>query len=115
MPEVLKPILPENYTYLIQNFNDLPPCRTQENFEIPNFKLDMFVDVDSEEEAHKWFTEFQSWSKTTMTETKGFEIKGNRVIFRELRHCIHSSQVKKKQGHRIIKRPRSSQDPSTKY
>ena len=67
----------------------------------------MFVDVDSKEGACEWFTEFQSWSKTTMTETKGFEIKGNRVIFRELRHCIHSNQVKKKQGYRETKRLQS--------
>jgi hypothetical protein len=84
-------------------------CRHAEhNYEIPNFKLDMFVDVDSEEEAREWFTEFQSWSKTTMKETKGFEFKGNRVIFRELRYCIHS---KKRQGHNKI----STIIPSTKY
>jgi len=33
-----------------------------------------------------------------MPQTRGFFITGNRVLFRELRHCIHSSEVKKKQG-----------------
>ena len=43
-----------------------------------------------------------------MPETRGFKITENRVLFRELRHCIHSHQVKKKQGNRITKRPHSS-------
>ncbi len=56
----------------------------------------MFVNVSSGEEASEWFTVFESYSKTTMPETRGFKLKGSRVLFRELRHCIHSSQVKKK-------------------
>ena len=43
-----------------------------------------------------------------MPETRGYKITGNRVLFRELRHCIHSHQVKKKQGNRVTKRPHSS-------
>ena len=77
------------------------PYRTQENFEVPNFELDAFVNVDNEERAYEWFTEFESWSKTTMPKTKGYEFKGNRVIFREKHHCIHSSVVKKKQEQNI--------------
>ena len=110
LPDVLKQILPQNYTYLIQNFNDMPPYRTLENFEVPNFELNMFVDVDSKEAASEWVTEFQSYSKTTMTQTKGYGIKENRVLFREKRHCIHSHEVKKKQGkNTLIKRPQSLQ------
>lgn len=40
---------------------------------------------------------------------RDFKITGNQVLFQELRHCIHSHQVKKKQGKtRITKRPQSS-------
>ena len=52
--------------------------------------------------------EFESRSKTTMPESKRYEIKEKQVIFREKRHCIHSDKVKKKQGNRKIKRPQSS-------
>ena len=38
-----------------------------------------------------------------MPQTRGFKITGNRVLLRELRHCIHSHQVKKKQGNRVKK------------
>ncbi|CAG8813341.1 32376_t:CDS:2, partial [Gigaspora margarita] len=69
--------------------------------------------ICNEEKAREWFMEFQSWSKTTMPETKGFEIKGKRVLFRELRHCIHSDHVRKKQGHREIKYPHSSRVRNT--
>src|ERR1043165_3223497 len=44
-----------------------------------------------------------------MPETKDFKITGNWVIFRESRHCIHSHQIKKKQGkNHITKRLQSS-------
>ncbi len=43
-----------------------------------------------------------------MPQTRGFNIKGNQVIFRELCHCIHSNNVKKKQGSHEIKHPQSA-------
>ena len=104
----MKPVLPQNYTYLITNFKELSSYRTQENFEIVNFELETFVNVFNEEDAQKWLATFQSWSKTTMAETKGFGVKGKKVLFRKLLHCIHSNQVKKKQGNREMKRPNSS-------
>jgi len=33
-----------------------------------------------------------------MAQTRGYKIKGEKVLFREKRHCIHSHEVKKKQG-----------------
>ncbi|PKC02582.1 hypothetical protein RhiirA5_380859 [Rhizophagus irregularis] len=95
LPEVLKSILPQNYSYLIENFNELPSYRTTENFIIPQFELDVFVDIDNEEKAREWFMAFESKSKTTMPETKRYEFKGKHILFREMRHCIHSDKVKK--------------------
>ena len=43
-----------------------------------------------------------------MAQTRGFNIKGSRVLFREKCHCIHSNDVKKKQGSRETKRPQSA-------
>ena len=43
-----------------------------------------------------------------MVQTRGFNIKKNRVLFREMCHCIHSNNVKKKQGSRQTKRPQSA-------
>lgn len=43
-----------------------------------------------------------------MPETKRYEIKRKHVLFREMRHCIHSDKVKKKQGNRETKRAQSS-------
>jgi hypothetical protein len=108
LPKVLKPVLPQNYSYIIQNFINLPSYWTQENFEITNFELDVFVNVNDKEAASGWFAAFESHSKTTMPQTKGYEVKGKQVLFREKRHCIHSNEVKKKQGQRETKRPQSS-------
>ncbi|CAG8805163.1 37855_t:CDS:2, partial [Gigaspora margarita] len=61
-----------------------------------------FVNINSIEKAREWFIEFQLWSKTTMPKMKGFEIKGKRLLFRELQHCIHSNKVKEKQGYQFM-------------
>ncbi len=64
--------------------------------------MDAFVNVDSKEAASEWIAKFQCHSKTTMPQTRGYDIKGNRVLFREKRHCLHSHEVKKKQGKNVI-------------
>ena len=56
----------------------------------------MFVNVNDKEAASEWFAAFESHSKMTMPQTRGYEIKGKQVLFRETRHCIHSNEVKKK-------------------
>jgi hypothetical protein len=43
-----------------------------------------------------------------MAQIRGFNIKGNRILYRELYHCIHSDDVKKKQGNCVIKRLQSA-------
>ena len=65
------------------------------------------MNVNNEEGASEWITLFQSWSKTTMPQTKGYGVTGKRVLFREMRHCIHSNKVKDKQGNRETKHPYS--------
>ena len=91
-------LLPQGYTYLIKNFNELPPYQTSENFSIPQFELDTFVDINDKEKAQEWFKVFESHTKTMMSQFKGYEVKGNQVLFREKCHCIHSNKVKEKQG-----------------
>ena len=93
LPSFLRSIFPSSYSYIIQNVNKLPPYRTEENFEIDQFKVNAFVNVTIAESAKIWFSAFEGHSKTTMPQTKGYEIKGERVIFRQLRHCIHSKKV----------------------
>ncbi|CAG8852640.1 32851_t:CDS:1, partial [Gigaspora margarita] len=61
-------------------------------FKVANFELDAFVNVNSEEDAYEWFQEYQFWSKTTMPQTRDFEVKENHVIFCEQQHCIHSNE-----------------------
>ncbi|RIA83452.1 hypothetical protein C1645_833806 [Glomus cerebriforme] len=51
LPEVLKSVLSQNYSYIIQNFINLPSYQTQEDFEIINFELDMFVNINDKEAA----------------------------------------------------------------
>ena len=83
---------------------------------VPQFELDTFVDIDDKEKACEWFKSFEFTSKTTMAQTRGYKIKGEKVLFREQRHCIHSREVKKKQGKNIVtKRPHSPRARDTCY
>ena len=80
MPELLKSVLPQNYTYLIEDFNELPSYWTVENFTISQFELNAFVNVNNKEKAQEWFVAFEFWSKTTMPETRHYSIKGKQVL-----------------------------------
>ena len=53
----------------------------------------------------EWFAAFQSWLKTTMPQTRGFNIKRTRVLFKEIYHCIYSNSVKKSKVLVKMKRP----------
>ncbi|RIB14076.1 hypothetical protein C2G38_2196156 [Gigaspora rosea] len=107
--EPLKLVLPKTYTYILKNFNELPLYRTAENFEMLQFELNGFVNINSKEMAQEWFKAFELHSKTTMPQTKGYNVKGSHVLFQEKRHCAHSNEVKKKQSNREIKNPQSLQ------
>lgn len=48
-----------------------------------------------------------------MPQTKGYGVKGKRVILRESRHCIHSKKVKDKQGNPEIKRIQTMHNRNT--
>ena len=77
LPELLKPVLPQNNTYLIEKFEELSSYRTTENFAITQFELKAYVNIDSKEEACEWLAAFQHWSKTTIAQMRSFKIKGN--------------------------------------
>ena len=44
----------------------------------------------------EWFNAFQKISKTTMQLTRTYPVKENKIVFRELKYCIHSNLVKQK-------------------
>ncbi|CAG8853288.1 43926_t:CDS:2, partial [Gigaspora margarita] len=64
---------------------------------------DLFVNIGSIEGAQQWLVNFEEVSKTTMPQTRCYQIQGKKVIFRQLRHCIHSDIVRQKQGNPSLK------------
>ena len=93
---------------MIERITELPLYLTEENIEIHQFEVDVLVNVTTAESAQAWFSAFEEHSKITMPQTKGYKVKGKRVIFREARHCIHSKKVRKKQGDPKIKRTQTA-------
>ena len=55
--------------------------RTAENFAILQFEFNAFVDVNNKKKIHEQFKAFELHLKTTMLQTKSFDIKGKHVLF----------------------------------
>ncbi|CAG8842499.1 44512_t:CDS:2, partial [Gigaspora margarita] len=98
LPEYISAILPLNYDYSVSEIQQLPVYITTEGFAINQFEANLYVNINNVEDAHKWFCEFEEISKTTMPQSKGYNIQGKKVIFREIWHCIYSNMVRQKQG-----------------
>ncbi|CAG8847328.1 34602_t:CDS:1, partial [Racocetra persica] len=113
LPDYVATVLPANYDYFIIKIRQLPDYITAEGFSVNQFEADLLVNVNSVEGAQKWFVDFEEISKTTMPQTKGYQLKEQKVFFRQLRHCIHSNIVRQKQGNPVLKNPNSLQVRNT--
>ncbi|CAG8752336.1 8540_t:CDS:2 [Gigaspora margarita] len=113
LPEYISAILPLNYDYSVSEIQQLPVYITTEGFAINQFEANLYVNINNVEDAHKWFCEFEEISKTTMPQSKGYNIQGKKIIFREIWHCIHSNMVRQKQGNPVLKKPNSIQIRNT--
>jgi len=49
---------------------------TEENIEIYQFEIDIFINVTTAKGAHIWFSAFEEHSKASMPQTKGYRVKG---------------------------------------
>src|SRR5437868_6117658 len=75
LPENVAAILPPNYNYVISKIQQLPNYITGEGFSIQQFEVKLFVNISNIENIRQWFSEFEDISKTTMPESKGFQVK----------------------------------------
>ncbi|CAG8780773.1 30929_t:CDS:1, partial [Racocetra persica] len=99
LPISLRQILPLDYEYQLVNYNELMPIITVENVKIEQIIVDLLTNINTKEDALIWLNEFQECSKTTIRLTCTYLVKEDKVIFRELRYCIHSNLVKQKNNH----------------
>ena len=103
----LQQILPLAYKYQIESYDELEPKITSENITIGQIVVDLLANIKTKKDALKWIDEFQEKLKTTMRLTRTYPVKGTKVIFREMRHCIHNDLVKQKNSKRETKNPHS--------
>ncbi|RIB15654.1 hypothetical protein C2G38_2191885 [Gigaspora rosea] len=113
LADFLQAVFHMNYSYMIRHMIKLPSYYTHEGFEVQQFKANVFINILTVEGIKEWFAAFEEHSKTTMPQTKGYGVKGKRVIFRESRHCIHSQIVRKKQDDPERKNPESARNRNT--
>ncbi|CAG8751785.1 24364_t:CDS:2, partial [Gigaspora margarita] len=80
LPEHVAAILPLNYNYFISEVHQISAYITTEGFSVDCFEVNFFVNVDTSEGARKWFTEFEEITKTTMPQTKGYQLQEKKVL-----------------------------------
>jgi len=59
LPFDLKQILPCDYKYQVEKLNILPSLYTEEDIELRQFIVGLFVNIKTKDEALIWFEKFQ--------------------------------------------------------
>lgn len=88
LPDGLQSVLPCDYSYHLQNFEELP----KSNFlGAPSvcFKAKFYVKLDTEAAARQWLQKFEDKSRTTYRILKGCEPAGSIIVFKTVKHCQH--------------------------
>ncbi|CAG8690352.1 12717_t:CDS:2 [Gigaspora margarita] len=107
LPDYITTVLLANYIYFIIKICQLPDYIISEEFLVNQFEANLLVNINNVEDAQKWVADFEEVSKMTMPQTKGYQLKGQKVFFRQLQYCIHSNIVIQKQENPILKNPNS--------
>ncbi|CAG8673336.1 19484_t:CDS:2 [Gigaspora margarita] len=104
---IIKNVLPLNYKYFMDSFEQIPPYEFLGAHENP-FKADFRISITNAEDSKVWLQKFMDLHKVMMRETQGRTIKGIRYILSKRFHCIHSHAVKSKQGNLQIETSETS-------
>ena len=95
---LLHEILPNSCTYIFQSVHIDQNCSA--------CSATFFVNIHSQDGAKEWIENLQDKTKTTY---RGAFTKGERILFKTIRHCQH----KRKPAKRILKRPESIRNKKT--
>ncbi|CAG8486936.1 19356_t:CDS:2 [Gigaspora rosea] len=104
---IIKNVLPLNYKYFIDSFEQIPPHKFLGAHEYP-FEANFRISITNAEDSKVWLQKFMDLHKVTMRKTQGHTIKVIHYILSKRFHCIHSHAVKSKQGSLQIETPETS-------
>ena len=82
LPPYIQDVLPDNCSYMFSSFEYL--CEHTKAFHAT-----MFINVHSEEMAKQWLKEHEHQTDVTYRITRGVPIKGQKVLYKTIRHCQH--------------------------
>ena len=82
LPPYIQDVLPDNCSYMFSSFEYL--CEHTKAFHAT-----MFINVYSEEMAKQWLKEHEHQTDVTYRITRGVPIKGQKVLYKTIRHCQH--------------------------
>ena len=92
LPSTIATVLPKGYSYIFKAYEPL----TSENHNAP-FLGTFFTNVKSEPEAVMWIQQFEAHTETTYRITRGVKVKGERILYKTIRHCQHKHKNSKVQ------------------
>ncbi|CAG8497691.1 7871_t:CDS:2, partial [Paraglomus occultum] len=89
LPPYLQNVLPDNYTYIIKSYKELP----LHNFDgAPNASFDaqFYINIASQDEIEAWRAAFHAKTGTIFRITRADKVKGIKVIYHKDFHCRHA-------------------------
>ena len=88
VPDDLQSILPADYMYHIETFEELPKS-TFLGARAAYFKTKFYIKLDNEAAARQWLQKFEDKSHTTYRILKGSKPAGSIITFKTVKHCQH--------------------------
>lgn len=88
VPGDLQSILPSDYIYHVETFEELPKS-TFLGAPSAFFKTKFYIKLDTEAAARQWLQKFEDKSHTTYRILKGSKPAGSIIVFKTVKHCQH--------------------------
>ncbi|CAG8452258.1 7058_t:CDS:1 [Paraglomus brasilianum] len=89
LPPYLQNVLPDNYTYIIKSYKELPLC-TFDGAPNASFDAQFYINIASIDEIEAWRQAFHTKTGTIFRITRADKVKGIKVIYHKDFHCRHA-------------------------
>ena len=109
LPVYLQHVLPADYTYIFTKFQII-------HHDNSAFSSTIFTDIHTEEEAKQWISTLEHQTDVTYRITRGVQTKGQKIIYKTIRHCQHKRKqpVKTaKHSNSVNRRDKKTNCPAT--
>ncbi|CAH1760303.1 15698_t:CDS:2 [Entrophospora sp. SA101] len=89
LPDYLKQVLPDNYTYIIKSYKEIE-LETFAGAPTAAFDSTFYINISSIEAIEQWKAAFHAKTGTIFRITRADKVKGIKVIYHKDFHCRHA-------------------------